>query len=144
MYGIWVLCGILSSVLLFVAFYFTFGKVLWGATLGLIVLAWLYSLLLWAQRRLGVRYRLTSLRFYHETGLFRHITDRIEMIDIDDVTCEQGLIERILGVGTIRLASRDRSHPVLLIRGIDDVSRAADLIEGARHKERLRHGVLLN
>ena len=103
------------------AFYFSFREVLWGATVGLILLAWLYSLLLWAQHRLGVRYRLTSVRFFHETGLLRHITDSIELIDIDDVTREQGMIERILGVGTVRLASSDRTHPMFLIRGIDDV-----------------------
>jgi len=68
-------------------------------------------------------------------------TDRIEVIDIDDVTYRQGIVERALGVGTILLESSDRTHPTLILSGIDDVQRVAGLIDDVRRKERRRRGI---
>jgi membrane protein YdbS with pleckstrin-like domain len=105
-------------------------------------------LLLWAglgltllYRRLTVRYRLTTFRFFHDTGLFSRTGNRIEVIDVDDVTVHQGLIERLFGVGTIRIASSDRTDPELRLPGIDDVRRVADMIDSARRAERHRRGL---
>lgn len=91
--------------------------------------------------RLAVRYRVTTYRLFHEHGILRRVTDRIEMIDIDDVTVNQGLIERMLGVGTIVIASSDRTHPQLRMPGIDDVRKVADLIDNTRRSERQRRGL---
>jgi hypothetical protein len=57
------------------------------------------------------------------------------------VTFTQGIIERILNVGTIKLSSSDRTHPVILLQGISDVKRIADLIDDARRRERRKRGV---
>ena len=64
-----------------------------------------------AYRKLTCKYRLTSQRFIHESGLLKRVTDRIEVIDIDDVSFEQRIVERIVGVGTVKVKSSDRSHP---------------------------------
>jgi hypothetical protein len=69
------------------------------------------------------------------------VTDRIEVIDIDDVTYEQGLVQRMLGVGTIRIASSDRTHPELVLSGIDGVQQVADTIDDIRRKERRKRGL---
>ena len=106
------------------------AAVLWGALL-----------LLLAYRRLTVRYRLTTFRFFHELGLLSRVGNRIEVIDIDDVTVQQGMVERMFGVGTIILQSSDRSHPELRLPGIDDAKRVADLIDGTRRAERHRRGL---
>ena len=71
----------------------------------------------------------------------RQVTDRIEAIDMDDVAYEQGILQRLVGVGTIKVISSDRSHPELFLKGIDNVSHVARLIDDARHKERLRRGL---
>ena len=63
------------------------------------------------------------------------------MIDIDDVTYYQGLVERMLNVGSIKLESSDRTHPELWLRGIDNVGEVADLFDDLRRKERRRRGV---
>jgi len=39
--------------------------------------------LLLVYRRMGVHYRLTNLRFFHERGVLTRVTDRIEVIDMD-------------------------------------------------------------
>jgi uncharacterized membrane protein YdbT with pleckstrin-like domain len=90
-----------------------------------------------------VKYRLTNQRLFHEKGILRRVTERIELIDIDDVTMEQGLMERLFGVGTVHVTSSDRSSPELLMPGIDDVKAVADTIDHARRAERHRRGVFI-
>ena len=65
----------------------------------------------------------------------------IEVIDIDDVTYTQGVVQRIVGVGTIKISSTDRTHPELALLGIDDVERIADMIDDVRRQERRRRGL---
>jgi membrane protein YdbS with pleckstrin-like domain len=96
-----------------------------------------------AYRRMSVKYRLTNQRLFHEQGILRRVTDRIELIDIDDVTLEQGLFERVFGVGTVRVSSTDRTTPELHMPGIDDVKSVADTIDQARRAERQRRGVFI-
>lgn len=102
---------------------------------------WLYYLSVLCYRRLSVRYVLTSQRFIHERGLLRRVHDRIELLDVDDITFEQGLWERLVGVGTIRITSHDRSDPELALRGIEDVKRVAGIFDDARLVERRRRGL---
>ncbi|MCE9553457.1 MAG: PH domain-containing protein [Planctomycetes bacterium] len=91
--------------------------------------------------RLSTAYRLTTQRLMHEVGLLRRVTNRLEVIDIDDVTVEQGLIDRILGIGTIKLTSSDRTHPALQLRGVDNVREVAEQFDNARRTERMRRGL---
>jgi hypothetical protein len=106
--------------------------VVWGA----LALVLLY-------RRLTVGYRLTTFRFFHDTGLLSRTGNRVEVIDIDDVTVHQGLIERMFGVGTILVRSSDTTDPELSLPGIDDAKRVADLIDGTRRAERQRRGMFM-
>ena len=106
--------------------------VLW-AILGMVVL----------YRRLTARYRLTSYRFFHESGLLSRTRNRVEVIDINDVTLQQGLIERMFNVGTIHIQSSDVTDPDLYLSGIEDVRKVTDLIDNTRRSERQRRGVFM-
>jgi uncharacterized membrane protein YdbT with pleckstrin-like domain len=114
------------------------GLMIWGIA---VVVLWGALLLLLAYRRLTVRYRLTTYRFFHEFGLLSRVGNRIEVIDIDDVTVHQGLVERIFGVGTIIIHSSDRSDPELRLPGIEDARQMADQIDSVRRAERHRRGL---
>lgn len=140
MVGTWVLCGLLTIA----------GglAMVTAAAMALAVLAtlaflWLYSLAVLVYRRLQVRYRLTNQRFFHETGILNRTTNRIEVIDMDDITYRQGLIERMLGVGSILITSSDRTNPELWLRGIDEAPKVAAMLDDARRKERLRRGMFI-
>ncbi|MFN3148554.1 PH domain-containing protein [Bremerella sp.] len=93
--------------------------------------------------KLGVAYELTSRRFIHEHGVIKRTTDRIEVIDIDDVTVEQGILDRMFNVGTIKITSSDRTHPELRIPGIKEVKKVALMIDDARQVQRDRRGVYI-
>lgn len=109
--------------------------------LGLLLLGELFVLMHYGYMRLKLAYRLTSQRFEHEIGVLRRVTDRIEVIDVDDVTVEQGLIDRMFGTGKIHLTGSDRTHPEIVLVGIDEVRAVAEQIDKARRKERVRRGL---
>ena len=96
---------------------------------------------LYLYRRLTVRYRLSTFRFFHDSGLLTRVGNRVEVIDIDDVTVRQNLLERMFDVGTIRIASSDKTHPELYLAGIEEPKKVADLVDGARRAERQRRGL---
>jgi membrane protein YdbS with pleckstrin-like domain len=93
--------------------------------------------------RYGMSYELTSQRLVHKVGILSQTTNRIEVIDIDDVSTYQTFIERLLGVGTIKILSSDTSDPMLVIRGIDDAKRIATMIDNVRRDERRRRGMYI-
>lgn len=112
-----------------------------GISLAIIAVAWAILGTVYASRRFGIHYELTTQRFVHQTGLLSRRTDRIEVIDIDDVSFFQGPVQRVLGIGTIDIASSDRSHPILKMPGIADVKQVAGLIDDVRRKERKRRSL---
>jgi len=138
MYGTW-LVGALISVGLIVAMVF-FPPALVFLAIGIVGL-WIVLGVMLAYRKLNVDYELTSQRFIHKRGVLKRTTDRIEVIDIDDVTYEQGIIQRMLGVGTIRISSSDRTHPELTLAGIDNVAQVANTIDDIRRQVRMRRGL---
>ena len=141
MLGTWILSGLLTVAAIVVGVLFITAPPVWLAVAGVIAVAWLAPLALLGWRRLSLHYRLTNQRFFHQSGVLRRVTDRIEVIDMDDISFEQGLIERFVGVGTIHIRASDQSHPELELKGIDNVERVASLIDEARRVERTRRGV---
>ncbi len=139
MIGTWIGIAI-ASVGLLVLPMFT-ELVSFPIALIVIVMLWLVGSLRYAWRRLGVHYRLTTQRFVHQRGVLTRQSDRIEVIDIDDVRFTQGPIQRALGVGTIVLTSSDRTDPTLSMIGIADVDAVAGLIDDTRRRERRRHSL---
>jgi hypothetical protein len=141
MLGAWVADALLSLALLIIGVWLRPSAGWWLFLVVAMVLPWAYHVAVLCRRSMSVRYLLTTQRFVHESGILRRVNDRIELLDIDDVAFEQGLWERLAGVGTIRIASHDRSHPELALRGIEDVKRVSGLLDDARLAERRRRGL---
>jgi uncharacterized membrane protein YdbT with pleckstrin-like domain len=132
----------LSLILIIVAV--VVGKA-WFSYTALAVLAVVWTAIGWTMlRRIwGIRYRLTNQRFFIEKGILRRVTDRVEVIDIDDMQYEQNLIERLFDVGSLTLTSSDRDLPRFWLQGIEHVTHVADLIDQARRAERNRRGLYI-
>ncbi|MBN2025102.1 MAG: PH domain-containing protein [Pirellulales bacterium] len=141
MAGAWVASLVATALLVTLAIWFWDNAAVRWTALAAVVLLWGYQLVVFARRWLGVRYKLTSLRFFHESGILVHTTDLIEVIDMDDITFRQTIIDRLVGVGTIRIVSSDRSHPDLSVPGIENVQAVAGMMQEARHAERLSRGL---
>lgn len=113
----------------------------WLWVLAGVGLMWLLMAAWYGYRRLSVHYQLTDQRLVTESGLLWRTVDRVELIDVDDVTYRQGPVERLLGVGTITVSSSDRTSPELLLPGIENVRDVADTIDDARRAERRSRGL---
>ncbi len=116
----------------------------WPVALGLLILLWAYQFCVYAGRRFGHRYRLTPQTFFHERGLLVKSTSPIEIIRIDDITLKQTVLERLVGVGTIRILSNDTTDPLLVMKGISNVRDAFNTIDQARRAERRRRAVRID
>jgi membrane protein YdbS with pleckstrin-like domain len=142
MLGKWLLAALVTIIPPAVIWYFQWGQpAIWWGWAAVALLVWLGFALELLYRRWSLHYLLTTQRFLHEQGLLWRATDRIEVIDIDDVTFEQGPVQRLTGVGNIKIISSDRTHPELWMRGIADVRDVANLIDDTRRKERRLRGV---
>ena len=136
------LVAILATLLLpLVAGMVGLDRVGWIGLLALILLLWLGLAGLLAWQKLDVHYVLTNQRLIHKSGIVTRHSNRIEVIDFDDVSYHQGIIERIVGVGTIEVVSSDRTDPVLELIGIDRVQEVAGMMDEARRAERIRRGL---
>lgn len=146
MIDVWAICGLVTVAGLIAAAIFLRDG--WGWTALLIGLAvlWVVPFLLLAYRRMAIAYRLTSQRFFHERGILKRVTDRIELIRITDIKFEQGLLERLItGTGTIYVtAPTDPSDRELVMPGIENVGDVAGKIDAARRKEKTRYGVQMD
>ncbi len=148
MFGTWVIAGVLTVVSI-AAMIILPGRIanqldtktVWLIGIGLILLMWICAACTYVYRRLSVHYELTSQRLIHKHGILIRTSDRIELIDINDVAYTQSIFERVFNVGSIRISSSDRSHPELTLIGIQDVSRVSGLVDDARRKERRKRAL---
>lgn len=137
----WLLAGVVTIAAVVAGIATGNNPVVWLVGLGISVALWLAFALYLLYQRLSVEYQLTTQRLFHRKGILARVTNRVEVIDIDDVQFSQNLVERFLGVGTIRILSTDISDPKLIMLGIDDVKNVADTIDKVRRDERRRRGL---
>lgn len=141
MIGGWVLSVVITLLLLIAGVLWVRTAFYWVLLLILIIVPWAYHLILLTYRRMSVHYLLTTQRVIHESGILRRVTNRIEAIDMDDITFEQSVFERLMGTGTIRILSTDRTHPQLELIGIENVKHVAEMFDEVRCKERRSRGI---
>lgn len=116
----------------------------WRIAILVLLAMWLYQFVMYAVRRWGHRYRLTPQTLFHERGILFKSTSPIEIVGIDDISLNQSILERLVGVGTIRILSNDTTDPLLVLKGIPDVRRAFETIDQARRAERRRRAVRID
>lgn len=145
MIGSWIV-AVLVTIGIFVFAYFLakvpqvgdHALMVWLSAAGLVAAIWVYLLLILLYRQLAISYRLTNEILTIQRGVVSITQDRLELQDVDDITVEQGLVDRMLGIGTIVIRSSDVSDPVLPLEGINDVQTVADLLDKTRRKKRAR------
>jgi membrane protein YdbS with pleckstrin-like domain len=141
MIGVWIGAGLLTLIALITGALLQFSTNGWGFLIGTIVCIWIGLLLSFVIKRFGVHYTVTNHRFLHERGILWRTVDRLELIDVGDITFKQGPIERMVNVGSILLTSSDPTHPSLAIPGIEDVRAVSGIIDRQRREERKRRGL---
>lgn len=141
MIGSWIAAALVSLILLVIAIATAFSPTAWTLSLVGILLLWVGLGVRLLYRQLSEHYFLSTQRFVHEKGLLWRESDRIEVIDIDDVSFQQGPVGRLLNVGTIHICSSDQTHPKMEIHGIEKVREVAGMIDEVRRQERHKRGL---
>lgn len=63
-------------------------------------------------------YSLTTQRFRIAQGVLNRTFDDLELYRVKDITVEQPLVQRVLGLGTIRMVTSDATTPELRLSAI--------------------------
>ena len=66
------------------------------------------------------RYKITSYRIDFERGILKKRIDTLELWHVEDIRFEQGILDRIMNVGSIIILSHDETTPKLELHGIPD------------------------
>jgi uncharacterized membrane protein YdbT with pleckstrin-like domain len=142
MVGAWIGMGLADLALVVIAIYLlTARSGYWWIPLAIMLVLDFVIVIRYLIKRISIRYRLSNHRFFHEEGILNRKVNPIDLITINDVAFEQGLIERIMGVGRIKIMSTDTSDPILWVEGIEHVQNVATMIDKTRREEMMRRRV---
>lgn len=109
---------------------------------------------LWKDRKryLGLplsftRYSLSEDRLFVSVGFLSIKDDEILLYRVRDIDTRRTLWQRLFGVGTVAVASSDKSMPNLILKNIKDPLMVKELIhqqvEEAKLKRRVRYGEIM-
>ena len=83
-----------------------------------------------------VRYKLTDTKLIIDSGLFTRTEDDIWLYRITDITLKSGLLERMLGLGTIHCCSADHTKPEFELRRIKNARHVKEKLSEMVEKQR--------
>lgn len=116
------------------------GLMIWGVLLFVFVVGIFLLLRVWYLVS-STRYRLTTQRLFVQTGLIAKNLEEVELFRVKDVTLSQGVLDRMLGTGTVTVLSTDDTAPRLELTGIRDPLAAKEAIRTAFRAARQREGM---
>ncbi len=84
----------------------------------------------------NMSFTLTTQRIKTEEGVLAKRYDQVELYRVKDAVLTRSLVQRILGLGTIRMITSDPSMPELIVPSISDSENVRELIR--QNVERMR------
>ena len=93
------------------------------------------------------RYALSEDRLFLSVGFLNIKDDEILLYRVRDIDTERSLWQRLFGVGTVTVASSDKTMPNLVLKNVKDPVFVKELIhqqvEEAKIKRRVRFGEIM-
>ncbi|MFN8524365.1 MAG: PH domain-containing protein [Chloroflexota bacterium] len=86
----------------------------------------------------AVHYELTSERLRTVKGLLSRTVDEVELTRVRDVTVEQSLAQRALGIGNVSVVTTDATSPRVLLHDVAEPEQVKELIRQAVREQRQR------
>lgn len=87
-------------------------------------------------------YELTDQRLKTTHGIITKVTDDLELYRVRDTRMQQGLWQRVLGLGDVILATTDTTSPEVRLRWLPDAEglreRIRGLVEARRTAKQVR------
>jgi uncharacterized membrane protein YdbT with pleckstrin-like domain len=116
------------------------GLMIWGVLLLAVGIGLILLLRAWYQVA-STRYRLTTQRLFVQKGLIGKQLEEVELFRVKDVTLSQGMLQRMLDVGTVVVLSTDDTAPRLELAGIPQPMAVKETLRGAFRAARQREGM---
>ncbi len=110
------------------------------AALATLALGVLVLLLVWIRMK-SCHYRLTSQRLFVRRGWLAKHVDELELYRVKDVVVDQGILQRMLGFGTILVLADDDTTPRLALVDIPSPTKFKEMIRTQYRAARQREGV---
>ncbi len=89
----------------------------------------------------AMRYRLSTMRFFITRGLIARHVEELDLFRIKDISLVQGVLQRLLGVGTITILSTDDTNPRIKVSGINQPLEIKEILRIHYRAARQREGV---
>ena len=89
----------------------------------------------------AIRWVLTTERLQVVRGILSRSTEEVELTRVRDVSYEQGLTQRALGIGTITVVGTDASSPTVVLHDVEEPESVKELIRQAVRDQRRRQRV---
>ena len=84
--------------------------------------------------RCGMTWRLTSDRLIERRTVFASSHQEMELIDVRSIEVSRSLLQRLLGLGTVAVASSASAEFLIIMSDIRDPQHVADTVRQARLK----------
>jgi membrane protein YdbS with pleckstrin-like domain len=84
----------------------------------------------------AIRWVVTNQRLRVVRGILSRSTEEVELVRVRDVSYEQSLAQRALGIGTITLVGTDATAPVIVLHDVDEPEAVKELIRQAVQEQR--------
>jgi uncharacterized membrane protein YdbT with pleckstrin-like domain len=84
--------------------------------------------------RRGMTWRLTSDRLIERRNVFASSHQEMELIDVRSIEVSRSLLQRLLGLGTVAVASAASAEFLIIMSDIRDPQHVADTVRQARLK----------
>jgi uncharacterized membrane protein YdbT with pleckstrin-like domain len=130
--------AVLLTVIAAAALYFAFfgGDAAWLVLVPLLLVIIPVRMHL---RRLAVKLTLDSDHLVYETGLFSKTTRTLNIGKVQDVTVQQSVAQRMLGVGNVRVETAGEGSALTAVN-FDNPKQIAAIILKNAHKQSELHG----
>lgn len=89
----------------------------------------------------AIRWVVTSQRLRVVRGILTRSTDEVELTRVRDVSVEQSLAQRALGIGTVTVVGTDATTPMVVLHDIEEPEAVKEIIRHAVQEQRRRYRV---
>ena len=89
----------------------------------------------------AIRWVLTNERLRVIRGILSRSTEEVELSRVRDVSLDQSLAQRALGIGTITIVGADATAPEVVIHDVEEPEQVKELIREAVREQRRRNRV---
>jgi len=86
-------------------------------------------------------YELTTQRLIKDSGILNRLHDEMELYRVKDYSLERPFLERLLGLGTLKILTSDVTHPSVVLRAIPEAQEVREKLRTAVQAERDRKRV---